>query len=112
MYILLQSLPFGSGRRNVGIYYKELSTATDFDTPENIAQEWDGRYQVTQKASAYSTMIQQKDGSIAFVYEEDTYCTNGGGYTIAYKNLTIEEITAGKYSFNEKVNRKKFLKKL
>lgn len=112
MYIALQSLPFGQGRRNVGIYYKELSAATDFDTPENFAKEWDGRYQVTQKASAYSTMIQQQDGSIAFVYEEDTYGTNGGGYTIAYKNLTIEDITDGKYRFNEKVNRKKFLKNL
>lgn len=112
MYIALQSLPFGNGRTNVGIYYKELSVKGDFDTPENFAKDWDGRYQVTHKASAYSTMIQQKDGSIAFVYEEDTYGTNGGGYTIAYKNFTIDEITNGKYSFNEKVNRKKFLKKL
>ena len=112
MYIALQSLPFGRGRNNVGIYYKELSVANDFDTPENFAKEWDGRYQVTHKASAYSTMIQQQDGSIAFVYEEDTYGTNGGGYTIAYKNFTIEEITKGKYSYNNKVNRKKFLKKL
>lgn len=112
MYIVLQSLPFGNGRTNVGIYYKELSVAGDFDTPDNFAKDWDGRYQVTHKASAYSTMIQQQDGSIAFVYEEDTYGTNGGGYTIAYKNFTIDEITNGQYSFNEKVNRKKFLKKL
>ena len=112
MYLLLQSLPFGSGRANVGIYYKELSEVADFDTPQNVARDWDGRYQVTNKASAYSTMIQQQDGSIAFMYEEDTYGTNGGGYTMAYKNFTIDEITNGAYTLNEKVNRKKYLKKL
>lgn len=112
MYVLLQSLPFGKGRTNVGIYYKELAVAEDFDTPENLARDWDGRFQVTYKASAYSTMIQQQDGTIAFVYEEDTYGTNGGGYTIAYKNFSVEEITNGKYSFNSKVNRKKYLKSL
>ena len=112
MYILLQSLPFGKGRTNVGIYYKELAAAEDFDTPENLARDWDGRFQVTYKASAYSTMIQQQDGTIAFVYEEDTYGTNGGGYTIAYKNFSVEEITNGKYSYNSKFNRKKFLKSL
>ena len=112
MYLLLQSLPLGSGRANVGIYYKELSEVADFDTPQNVARDWDGRYQVTNKASAYSTMIQQQDGSIAFMYEEDTYGTNGGGYTMAYKNFTIDEITNGAYTLNEKVNRKKYLKKL
>lgn len=112
MYIVLQSLPFGSGRANVGIYYKELASVEDFDTPENFARDWDGRFQVTHKASAYSTMIEQKDGTIAFLYEEDTYGTNGGGYTIAYKNYSVDEITKGAYSFNKKVNRKKFLKRL
>lgn len=106
MFIVLQSLPFGNGRANVGIYYKELLNVEDFDTPENFAKDWDGRYQVTDKASAYSTMIQQQDGAIAFLYEEDTYATNGGGYTIAYKNFTLEDITGGKYSFNGKTKRK------
>lgn len=112
MYIALQSLPFGSGRSNVGICYKELSTMEDFDTPENFAKNWDGRFLVTEKGSAYSTMIQQQDGAIAFLYEEDTYGTKGGGYNIAYKNFTVEEITDGKYSYNSKVNRKKFMKRI
>lgn len=112
MYMVLQSLPFGPARSNVGIYYKELASLEDFDTPENFAKDWDGRYQVTSKSSAYSTMIQQQDDAIAFLYEEDTYGTNGGGYNIAYKNFTIDEITDGKYSYNEKVNRAKYLKSL
>ena len=37
MYIMLQSLPFGAGRTNVGIYFKELSAMEDFDSPENLA---------------------------------------------------------------------------
>ena len=44
MYIALQSLPFGSGRSNVGIYYKELEDYNDFLTPAHFAKDWDGRY--------------------------------------------------------------------
>ncbi len=97
-YLLLQSLPFGPGRSNVGIWYKELSSPSDYDTPEALASNWTGRYQVTQLPSAYSTMIMQRDRSLGFFYEEETHCgTKGGGYTMVYRNLTIEEITDGKY---------------
>lgn len=97
-YLLLQSLPFGPGRSNVGIWYKELSSPTDYATPEALAANWTGRYQVTQLPSAYSTMIMQRDRSLGFFYEEETHCgTKGGGYTMVYRNLTIEEITDGKY---------------
>ena len=97
-YLLLQSLPFGPGRSNVGIWYKELSSPSDYATPEALAANWTGRYQVTQLPSAYSTMIQQRDRSLGFFYEEETLCgTKGGGYTMVYRNLTIEEITGGRY---------------
>lgn len=98
MHIALQSLPFGPKRTNVGIYYKELADASDYGTAADFAKDWDGRYQVTELPSAYSTMIQQADGEIAFLYEEDKYQTIGGGYTIVYKNLTVDVITEGKYS--------------
>lgn len=112
MYILLQSLPFGDDRTNVGIYYKELSSLDDFDTSENLAKDWDGRFQISDKASSYSTMIQQADDAIAFLYEENTYNVNAGGFTIVYKSFTIDEITGGKYSYKSKVNNRKFLKKI
>ena len=97
-YLLLQSLPFGPGRSNVGIWYKELSSPSDYATPEALAANWNGRYQVTQLPSAYSTMIMQRDRSLGFFYEEETHCgTKGGGYTMVYRNLTIEEITGGQY---------------
>ena len=98
MHIALQSLPFGPQRNNVGIYYKELAEASDYDTAENFAKDWDGRYQVTELPSAYSTMVIQADGDIAFFYEEDKYKTVGGGYTMVYKNLTVDLITGGQYS--------------
>ena len=99
MWLALQSLPFGNGRANVGIYYKELETENDYNTPANFAREWDGRHQASYLASAYSTMCFQKDSTIAFLYEEDTYGINAyGGYNIMYKNYSIEQITNGKYT--------------
>ena len=99
MWLALQSLPFGSARSNVGIYYKELATEADYNTPANFAKEWDGRHQASFLPSAYSTMCFQKDSTIAFLYEEDTYGVNAyGGYNIMYKNYSIEQITDSAYS--------------
>ena len=98
MYLLLQSLPFGPGRSNVGIYYKELATAADYLTPQAIAADWTGRFQVSSLGSAYSTMTWQHNHTLGFFYEEETHCgTQGGGYTMVYRNLNIEQITDGQY---------------
>lgn len=100
VYLALQSLPFGPGRANVGIYYKELSSLTDFETPTLLAADWDGRHQATDLPSAYSTMTLQADHSIGFLYEEETHTTTaGGGYTIVYKNYTVEQLTDSAYAF-------------
>ncbi len=99
MFLLLQSVPFGSGRTNVGIYYKELESLSDYRTPAAIAKDWDGRHQSSYISSAYSTMTWQKNNTIGFVYEEDTYGTSGGGYTIVYKNYSIEQITDSAYTY-------------
>jgi hypothetical protein len=99
MHLALQSVPFGPQRNNVGIYYKELADASDYGTPADFAKDWDGRFQVSNVGSAYSTMILQEDGQVAFFYEEDTYeAVGGGGYTMVYKSLPIDKITEGKYS--------------
>lgn len=104
MFLLLQSLPFGSGRANVGIYYKALESLADYRTPDAIAKNWDGRHQSSYISSAYSTMTWQKNNTIGFVYEEDTYGTSGGGYTIIYKNYSIEQITDSAFTYNPSVN--------
>ena len=105
VYLALQSVPLGSGRANVGIYYKELETLEDFISPDAIAADWDGRHQSSYVAGAYSTMCLQHDNNVGFLYEEDTYGTNGGGYTIVYKNYSIEYITDGAYVYDAEVDK-------
>lgn len=99
VYLFLQSVPFGSGRTNVGIYYKELESLSDFVSPDSIASNWDGRHQSSYLSSAYSTLCWQADSTLAFLYEEDTYGTSGGGYTIVYKNYSLEQITDSAYTY-------------
>lgn len=103
MHLLLQSVPMGPQRANVGIYYKELASALyDYITPYEIVRDWDGSLQVSTLNSAYSTMIWQKDNNLGFLYEEETYGVSAheyGGYNIVYESFSIEEITDGKYSY-------------
>lgn len=107
LYLLLQSLPFGPHRTHVGIYYKSLESTADIASPERIAENWEGRFEVTPRTSAYSTMALQADGSIGFLYEEDElYDRRGGGYSIIYDNFSVEQITEGKYLYNPKSGKK------
>ena len=102
MYLALQSVPFGGGRANVGVYFKELASADDYDTPAKLAANWDGRRQLSYIGSAYSTMIMQADNKIAFLYEEETF---GRAYTNVYKAFTLEEITKDAYTYRPEVDR-------
>ena len=100
--LLLQSLPLGPERKNVGIYYKELESSLDYVSPQIIAADWDGVMQVSTLNSAYSTMIWQKDNNLGFMYEEETYGVSAyahGGYNLVYESFSLEEITDGKYSY-------------
>ena len=109
VYLQLQSVPFGSGRANVGIYYKELESLADFVTPADLAKDWDGRHQASYLSSAYSTLCWQADNTLAFLYEEDTYGTNGGGYTIVYKNYSLEQITDSAYTYYPELDNRAFI---
>lgn len=103
MNLLLQSAPIGPGRTNVGIYYKALDSRRDYRSPNDIAEEWDGVFKVTELGSAYSTMASQSDGTIGFLFEEQTHCTDAsGGYTIVYDRFTVADITGGQYRRFEK----------
>lgn len=106
VYVALQSVPFGYNRNNVGIYYKELDTAEDMATPTKFAANWDGRYQVSFMGSAYSTMVMQENGAIAFLYEESTF---GRDYTTVYKSYTLDKLTGGAYTYKEDVDRGVFV---
>ncbi len=104
MHLLLQSLPLGPDRLNVGIYYKELASMDDYIDVETLAEDWDGVKQVTTLNSAYSTMAWQKDNRLGFLYEEETYGKSNyayGGYTIVYERFDIEDITNGEYKYRK-----------
>ena len=102
--IVLQSLPLGlteyqgDGRRNVGFYFKDITTKNGYqkdgeNDTETFAKGWErGLLVSTTQGSAYSTYTVQKDGRIGFFYEETP-----GGYSMVYVPLTISEITGGKY---------------
>ena len=104
MHLLLQSVPLGPDRLNVGIYYKELASMDDYIDVETLAENWDGVKQVTTLNSAYSTMAWQKDNRLGFLYEEETHGASTlayGGYTIVYECFNIEDITEGEYKYRK-----------
>ena len=70
VYLALQSVPFGPGRTNVGIYAKELPSDISAITAKVFAADWNMKYQISDTWSAYSTMIQLRNGDIAFYHEE------------------------------------------
>lgn len=74
------------------IYWKELVVAADYNTPLRFASNWQGAFRVTSLGSAYSTMVQQADGRIAFFYEEEPQY-----YQMIYKAIDLSEITGGKF---------------
>jgi sialidase-1 len=91
--LALQSIPLGPDRQAVGIYYKEVDGT---ETSAELAADWEGPYRVSEKPSAYSTMIQLKNRKIAFYFEEyDRIRTLD--YHMVYTELSLSEITSGKY---------------
>ena len=99
--LMLQSVPTGPGRSNVAVFYKALRSKADYASPEAIAKDWEGAYQVSTTTSAYSTMVQAQDGKILFLYEEDAFrhpeTEPDDYYNIVFKKLCVKKITAGKY---------------
>lgn len=127
MYLALQSLPTGSSRTNVGIYYKELSEFSDMNTVNSFSVDWNGFFQVSNTASAYSSMDLQADNKIGFIYEETltnfgtranpvstSFPTGAGthnfdGFDNVYAAYDLEYITNGAYSVKNDVNRCTFI---
>ena len=89
--VLLQSLPWGSSRSNVGLWFKEIDASKTYNAT-TIAQNWTKGLQVSDRTSAYSTMCVQADLRIAFFYEEGP-----NEYCMVYVPLTLEQITNGLY---------------
>ena len=88
-HVALQSLPKADTRADVSIFYKVLEEGKKYTSAE-FAEDWKLGLQVTKKRSAYSTMCLQKDGRIAFFYEEEPYIFN-----MVYVPLTLSQATNG-----------------
>lgn len=97
--LAMQSVPTGSGRSNVSLFYKELDPNETY-TSTTIAQNWSSAYQVTPHASAYSSFNMQADGRIGFFMEEAPISLSeaGVGYYLCYVPLTLDEITNNQYT--------------
>ncbi|MBQ0165227.1 MAG: hypothetical protein KBS75_08550 [Bacteroidales bacterium] len=103
-YLLLQSIPAASDRRNVGIYYKELTDLSKYRTAAELAPNDWTLFPISTTTSAYSTMCQMDNGHIAFFYEEDS---KSGGYDMVFKEFDIEGITDGAYTYSELTSEEK-----
>ena len=103
--LLLQSQPKGGSglydRRDVTIWYKEITDAAY--TSSEIAGNWIQGMQVSTQLSSYSAMTLQKDGKIAFFFEEAPCYGDdqAKGYCMVYVPLTIEAITKDNYKTPE-----------
>ena len=91
--LALQSVPLGPGRQAVGIYFKEVEGG---ESSQELAGSWEGPYRVTEKCSAYSTMIQLKNGNISFYYEEADIIAPRG-YDMVYEEIPVGQICSGRY---------------
>ncbi|MCI7039177.1 MAG: glycoside hydrolase [Bacteroidales bacterium] len=114
VYIALQSVPAGNTknttdqntykRSNVSIYWKVLSSTSDLDAPSDFTNGWT-KYEVSSTTSAYSSMVLDKNGDVAFIYEENAINTTIGGsgnmdyYDIQFKSLPLSTITNGAYTY-------------
>ena len=95
VYLALQSIPSVHRRKNVTMYWRTITkdiSLSDFADGTKWQQK-----QIHDGTSAYSTMIQQKDGRIGFLYEHNATDHDPYGYDIRYRSLTISEITGGQY---------------
>jgi len=91
--LMLQSIPCGEKRYDVGIWYKEI-IPNGIYSARAFAHNWTRGLQVSTTTSAYSTMTLQRNGRIGFFYEENE---RENGYDLVYVPLTISEITSGQY---------------
>ncbi len=128
MYLALQTIPTGSGRAQVGVYYKELTDMTDMNTTANFAIDWNGWYKFSDNSGAYSSLDLMNDNRIAVIFEDNykkfrtepnptstSFPTGSGthnydGYDNLFMPITLETITGDRYSVNKDVNRGQFVK--
>lgn len=92
--LAMLSFPKKANRENVTIFWRTIS-ANETLAGFTDTGKWSEKV-VHTGTSAYSTMVQQKDGRIGFLYERNAQ-SNPAGYDIRYESLTLHDITGGQY---------------
>ena len=101
-YVLLLSAAMSSGRYNAGIYWKEL---TSYSSPSDFSSGWTA-YNISSTTSCYTTMVLNKDGDVAFLFEEDlTSLGTGTAYNIKFQTFPLSTITSNAYSYSHNRSR-------
>lgn len=98
--VMLQSLPTGSSRSNVAVFYKAFATSKTSWAVSDFTSGWTKGIEVDNGLSAYSTMTILPNGQVGFLYEDgnDTSNADADYFNIVYVPLTVEEITGGAFS--------------
>ena len=98
--VMLQSLPTGSSRSNVAVFYKAFSTTKTSWSVSDFTSGWTKGIEVDNGDSGYSTMTILPNGEVGFLYEDDysTSKADGGYSNIVYVPLTASELTNGAYT--------------
>lgn len=96
--IAMQSVPLGPGRTRAGVYFKEVTGGM---TAQTMASHWEKPYKVSDQPSAYSTMVLQSNGNIAFYYEEENTPVEGG-FDMVYKEIPLDSLTFDRYKIWKK----------
>lgn len=99
IYVVLLSAAMSSSRENVGIYWKELSAAEDYDAPSDFQKGWTA-YPVSTTTSCYTSMVLDNNGDVAFLYEENSRMSGAieASYDIMFKSFGLDDITGKTYS--------------
>lgn len=79
-WVLLQSVACSTIREKVGIYWKNMK-ADDPYTDPSWYNNWDGFIPVSDTSSCYSSMTLDRNGNIAFIWEQDNIMR---GWTESY----------------------------
>ena len=101
----VRDLEHNYGRKEVGFYYKEIDSRSDYESGEALASGWKRGYQVTDKNSAYTDLCVLTDGRLALYMEDNGKQGTGSdgnreteAYDMIFRTLSVDLITNGEYT--------------
>ena len=77
--VMLQSLPTGSSRSNVAVFYKAFDQSKTSWSVSDFTSGWTKGIEVDNGASGYSTMTILPNGEVGFLYEDDYSTSKADG---------------------------------